>query len=170
MSHPEKQPPLGITITQKGPYVEIVYTRPRNFEGLSILIFLGFISTMFLSGARTNNGLSLMALLVFICFFGIAYYQLIMAFNKIHIFITPKKLIVRYKPFFQWGNREIPLSHIKLITNDTKNFFDRERKEHILVELRAVKYGGQREQLLTTSSLEHAEYIQQKIMLYLADL
>ena len=111
-----------------------------------------------------------MALLVFICFFGIAYYQLIMAFNKIHIFITPKKLIVRYKPFFQWGNREIPLSHIKLITNDTKNFFDRERKEHILVELKAVKYGGQREQLLTTSSLEHAEYIQQKIMLYLADL
>lgn len=169
MSHPEKQTPPRITVTQKEQYLEIVYARPVHSLTPVFIYFIG----MFLFITTVNSfslPLSLFFFIPFLLWCGVVYYSLCLRFNKIHLFITPTKLIVRYKPLFQGGNKEIPLSHINLISNDTKISFNKNlNKEESVTEVKVVKYGGRTETLFTAPSVEDAEYIQQKIMAYLAE-
>jgi hypothetical protein len=175
MNHPEKQPPLGITVTQKEQYLEIVYTRPSvQFTSRLYYLFLLVFMIGFFNSFQVSPSFMGVVVGSVVC---MVYLTLTTWFNKLHIFITPQKLIVRYKPFFQLGNKEIPLSHIKEVRCQDRLIYDGANsirgdgyKGYKVTALTAVKYGGLTEELFYTPVPQDAEYIQQKIMLLLADV
>ncbi len=102
--------PENLQFYSHGRYIEIVRTRLSRHTLIIVvcaIVWNGFLVKQYFN---VNENTPFPAIFIGV---GLAYYAVVEWLNKMHIYVSDKKIAIKHKPVPWFGNREIPVSNIK---------------------------------------------------------